>query len=188
MIPVTILRSGVTFEDQDQIYQVVAYEHIKLGRGTANVKVKIKNLRTGSITEKSFISGAKVQEITPEKRKAQYLYSDNIDHHFMDSQNFEQFSLKKEKLGDQSKFLKEGVEVSLLIYEGEPLSLDLPLKMEFKVAQTEPGFRGDSVSNIYKEAVLENGLKVKVPLFVENEEKILVDTRTGEYIERVNSK
>lgn len=184
MISVTDLRSGVTFEDQGQIYEVLSYEHIKMGRGSANIKVKIRNLRTGSTTEKSFISGARVQDITPEKRKVQYLYTDNLGCYLMDSQTFEQFNLDQGKVGDKAKFLKEGMEVSLLTFEGEPLSLDLPTKMEFKVAETDPGFRGDSVSNIYKDAVLENGFKIKVPLFIKTGELIRVDTRTGMYVER----
>jgi len=185
MIPVTDLRTGVTFADNSQIYQVLSYEHIKMGRGSANIKVKVKNLRSGSVTEKSFISGAKVEPINLEKRKVQYLYSDNQGGHFMDSQTFEQFRLGKEKLGGQAKFLKEGMEVSLLAFGGEHLWLDLPIKMDFKIAQTDPGFRGDSVSNIYKDAVLENGVKIKVPLFIKIGEMVRVDTRTGEYVERV---
>lgn len=184
MISVTDLRSGVTFEDQGQIYEVLSYEHIKMGRGSANIKVKIRNLRTGSTTEKSFISGARVQDITPEKRKAQYLYNDNLGYHFMDSQTFEQFILDQGKVADKGKFLKEGMEISLLTFEGEPLSLELPVKMELRVAETDPGFRGDSVSNIYKDAILENGLKIKVPLFIKTGELVRVDTRTGAYVER----
>lgn len=184
MISVTELRTGVTFEDQGQIYEVLAYEHIKLGRGSANIKVKIRNLRSGSTTEKSFISGAKVEDITPEKRKAQYLYQDDEGYHFMDSASFEQFPLSQQKIGDGAKFLKEGMEVIILTYEGEPLSLDLPLKMDFKIIETGPDVRGDSVSNIYKEAILENGLKIKVPLFVKIGEVIRVSTRTAQYLER----
>lgn len=185
MIPATNLRTGVSFEDNGQIYLVLSYEHIKMGRGSANIKVKVKNLRSGALTEKSFISGARVEEISLEKRKVQYLYLDKDSYHFMDSKTFEQFSLGRQMLGDQAKFLKEGMEVEILSYEEEPLAVDLPIKMEFKVAETGPGIRGDSVSNIYKDAVLENDLTVRVPLFIKAGDRILVDTRTGEYVERI---
>lgn len=185
MIPATNLRTGVSFEDNGQIYLVLSYEHIKMGRGSANIKVKVKNLRSGALTEKSFISGARVEEISLEKRKVQYLYFDKDSYHFMDSITFEQFSLGRQMLGDQAKFLKEGMEASILSYKEEPLAVDLPIKMEFKVAETGPGIRGDSVSNIYKDAVLENDLTVRVPLFIKAGDRVLVDTRTGEYVERV---
>ena len=185
MIPATNLRTGVSFEDNGQIYLVISYEHIKMGRGSANIKVKVKNLRSGATVEKSFISGARVEEINLEKRKAQFLYSDDDGCHFMDSITFEQFSLGRQMLGDQAKFLKEGMEVSILSYGEEPLVVDLPLKMEFKIAEAGAGVRGDTVSNVYKDAILENGLKVKVPLFIKEGDKVLVDTRSGEYVERV---
>lgn len=185
MIPATNLRTGISFEDGGQIYLVASYEHIKMGRGSANIKVKVRNLRNGATTEKSFISGARVQEISLDKRKVQYLYSDSNYCYFMDSLTFEQLSLSKGKLDLQAKFLKEGMEVTILFFDGEPLGLDLPIKMEFMVDEADPGIRGNSVSNIYKDAVLENGLKVKVPLFIKPGDKILVDTRVGEYVERV---
>ncbi|MBI4100379.1 elongation factor P [Candidatus Microgenomates bacterium] len=184
MISVTELRAGTTFEDEGQIFQVISYEHIKMGRGTANIKVKVKNLRTGSTVQRSFISGARVKDISLERKKTQYLYSDSADYYFMDSQTFEQFSLSKEKIEDQARFLKEGMDVSILTFGEEPLSLDLPLKMEFTVTEAGSEFRGDSVSNVYKDAVLENELKVKVPLFIKEGEKVRIDTRTGDYVER----
>lgn len=185
MISVTNLRTGTAFEDEGQIYQVLSYEHLKLGRGSANVKVKVKNLKTGAITEKSFISGAKVQEVSLKKLKVQYLYQDNLGGHFMDTKTFEQFAIGRQKLGDRLKFLKEGMEVDLLFYEEEPLFCFLPLKIEFKVGETGPDIRGNSATNIFKEAILENGLKVKVPLFIKAGDRVLVDTQTGEYVERV---
>lgn len=187
MVSVTDLRNGSTFEDQGQIFQVLTYEHIKMGRGSATIRVKVKNLRTGSTTEKTFISGARVGEAPLQKVKAQYLYQDSEGFHFMDNQTFEQFTLSRQKVGDQAKFLKEGMEIAILLYEDEQLSLDLPLKMAFKVAETGPGVRGDSATNVYKDAILENGLKIKVPLFIKNGDSVVVDTRTGEYLERVKS-
>lgn len=186
MISVTELRAGTTFSHQDQIYQVLSYEHIKMGRGSANVKVRAKNLRTGATVEKSFISGAEVEEINLTKKKVQFLYVEGQNFHFMDSQTFEQFELSANLLGPVAKFLKEGMEVTLLAYQEEPLALALPPKMKLKVKETGPGIRGDSATNIFKEAILENELKVKVPLFIKEGDTVVVDTRTGEYAERVS--
>lgn len=185
MIPVTNLRAGACFSEDNNLYQVLNYEHVKLGRGTANIKLRTKNLRTGAITEKTFISGARVEEAVLEKRDAQYLYKIS-NYVFMDPTTFEQFELSGEKIGDRGIYLKEGMTVKILFYQDEPLAIELPIKMEFAVVETEPGYRGNSATNIFKEAILENGLKIKVPLFVNINDKILLDTRTGEYIARVS--
>lgn len=185
MIPVTQLRSGTVFKENHNFFQVLKYKHIKLGRGTANIKVKVKNLKTGSLLEKTFISGSKVKQVSLEKKEAQYLYQEKGEYFFMDPATFDQFSLSYENLEEQAKFLKEGVEVKLLVLEGKPLSVELPIKMEFKVIDAPPGVRGDSATNIFKEVTLENGLKVKVPLFIKSDDKIMIDTRSGEYVERV---
>lgn len=190
MISVTDLRNGATITIGKDIFQVLSYEHIKLGRGTANIKIKVKNARTGTTTEKSFISGAKVAEAPLEKREAQYLYkiqnqkAKAQNFVFMDAKSFEQFELSEEKISDVVPFLKEGMTVKMLFYNEEPLTLELPIKIEFTVAQTNPGVRGDSAVNIYKDATLENGLKIKVPLFIDSGDKVLVDTRTGEYLNK----
>lgn len=188
MVSVTDLRNGSTFEDSGQIFQVLTYEHIKMGRGSATIRVKVKNLRTGSTTEKTFISGARVSEAPLQKVKAQYLYQDSEGFYFMDNLTFEQSVLSRQKVGDQAKFLKDGMETTILLYEDEPLSLDLPSKMALKITETGPGVRGDSATNVYKDAILENDLKVKVPLFIKNGDAIIVDTRTGLYVERVKEK
>jgi len=185
MISVTGLRAGTTFQIDSQPYVVLKYEHTKMGRGTANIKVKIKNLKSNTVLEKTFVSGAQVQEISTTKRKLQYLYQQGDNFCFMDPKNFEQFSLKKEVLGDQPEFLAEGTLVDVLFCEDVPLSIDLPPKLEFTVVETGPGVKGNSATNIFKPATLQNGLIIKVPLFVKSGERIMVDTRTGEYIERV---
>lgn len=185
MISVTDLRANAVFEEEGQLWKVLRYEHVKLGRGTATIKVKIRNLRTGSITERAFISGARVQEANLLKKEVQYLYQDKSDHIFMDPITFEQFTLSKEKLGDEEKFLKEGMNVQVLLNDDEALSIELPIKMEFKIKESDPSVRGNSATNIFKDAVLENGLKLKVPLFVDEGDTIRIDTRTGEYVERV---
>lgn len=192
MISVTDLRAGVVFEEDGQLLKVLKYEHVKLGRGTATIKVKVKNLRTGSTTEKTFISGARVQEANLVKKEAQFLYVENRGQKveegiyvFMDPVTFEQFNISGGKITEEARFLQEGMKVQLLFFADEPLSLELPIKMEFKVVRADPGVRGNSATNIFKDAILENGLKIRVPLFVEEEDLVRVDTRTGEYVERV---
>lgn len=185
MIPVTQLRSGKTFQENAEPFLVLKYEHTKLGRGKANIKVRVKNLETGAITEKVFTSGAKVEEIQISKRKLQYLYRDSGNFFFMDPKTFEQYEITAEVLEDQAPFLQEGSLVDILFWEDEPLAVELPPKMKFKVGQTGPGVKGDSATNVYKEATLENGLKVKVPLFIKEGEEVVIDTRTGEYVERI---
>lgn len=184
MISVTELRNGTVFEDQGQIFQTLSYQHIKMGRGSANIKVKVKNLKTGATTEKSFINGAKVKPVPVLKKDLQYLYKDGESAFFMDPASFEQIEVSLDKL-DGHELLKEGVFFSLSFLQGEPLTLNLPPKMDLKIAETEPGIRGNSATNIYKDAVLENGIKVKVPLFIKIGDKVRVDTRTREYTEKV---
>lgn len=185
MIPVTNLRAGTCFTDGKDIFQVLSYEHQKLGRGTANIKLKTKNLKTGAITEKSFISGAKVEEAVLERREVQYLYkAPSSKFQFMDPKTFEQFELNGDKI-ESASFLKEGMMVEILFYKDEPLTIELPIKMEFIVAETGPSVRGNSATNIFKDAILENGLKIRVPLFVKVGDRVLVDTRTRQYQERV---
>lgn len=183
MISVTDLRSGVTFEESGNIFEVLSYEHIKVGRGSASVKVKIKNLRSGAILERGFISSAQVRDILLEKRDYQYLYKDNEKAYFMDQTTFEQVEIPL-KLLDGYIYLKDGEMASLRFYGNEPLGLFLPPKVTLEIADTPPGVRGDSASNVYKEARLENGLKTKVPLFIEIGDKIVVDTRDGSYTKR----
>jgi elongation factor P len=185
MISVNELRSGRTFQEDGQPYLVLKYEHTKMGRGSANIKVKVKNLRTGSVTEKTFISGAKVEEVLTQKKKLQYLYSDRSGYHFIEPKTFEQITIPEKLLRNQARFLKEEAEVNILFVEGEPVSVELAPKMKFKIKETGPGVKGDSATNIFKPATLENKMKVKVPLFIKTGEEIWVDTRTGEYIERV---
>lgn len=190
MIPVTNLRNGACFAEDNNLYQVLNYEFVKLGRGTATIKLKTKNLRTGTTTDRTFISGARVQEAALEKKDVQYLYSNKqsgsgTTYAFMNPITFEQFELTSAKIGEQAVYLQEGMIVKIIFYQDEPLTIDLPIKMEFKIAETEPGYRGNSATNIFKDAILENGLKIKVPLFVNINDKVLVDTRNDEYVERV---
>lgn len=185
MLNVTELRNGTVFKEAGAIFQVLSYDHVKMGRGSGNVKVKVKNLKTGATVEKSFITGARVDEAQVTKAKTQFLYRDGDSFFFMDLVTFEQFSLSQQLLGDQARFLKDGLEVNLVLGDSEALAIELQSSLVYTIQETGPGERGNSVSNVYKEATLENGLVVKVPLFMKVGEKIKVDTRTGEYVERV---
>lgn len=186
---VTELRNGTFFKEGNNILQVLAYEHIKMGRGSGTIKVKVRNVRTGSVIEKSFITGARVDEANVEKKKAQFLYRDSDspagEFNFMDPISFEQFSIPASTLGNQAKYLKDGLDVMLIVSEGEALGLELSNSLIYEIAQTGPGEKGNTVSNVFKEATLDNGLVVKVPMFASVGDKVKVDTRSGEYIERV---
>ncbi len=184
MISVTELRNGIVYEDEGKIYQVLSYEHIKVGRGSATIRLKIRNVRNGSTTIKSFINGARVNNILISKKDLQFLYKDGDAGYFMDPVTFEQLSIPLPNLVGH-EYLKEGESFSISFLEREPLVLNLPPKMEFKIAQAGPGVKGNSATNIFKDAVLENGVKTKVPLFVNTGDIIKVDTRTGEYTEKV---
>lgn len=179
------LRNGAVFKADGELWMVLTYELIKMGRGSGTVKVKVRNLRTGSTTEKSFITGAKVEEADVEKKKVQYLYRDGDVYNFMDPVSFEQFSVDGAILGDQAKFLMENLDVILLVGEGQVLSLELPLSLTYTIAETGPEEKGNTVSNVYKEAVMDNGMMVRVPMFGKVGDKIKVDTRSGQYVERV---
>lgn len=183
MISVNDLRNGTIYEENGQLLQVLNFEHIKMGRGSANIKVKVRNLRTGSITEKSFINGAKVQDVSVVKKELQYLYKDEDFVYFMNPVTFEQISVPIAiVLG--IKFLKEGEAYPISFNKDEALDVILPPKVVLTVVETAPGARGNSTANVFKDAVMENGMTIKVPLFINAQDKIRVDTRTGTYTER----
>ncbi|MBI3103407.1 elongation factor P [Candidatus Daviesbacteria bacterium] len=179
------LRNGTFFKEGKEIFLVVNYEHVKTGRGSGNIKLKVRNVRTGAVLEKSFITGARVDEADVQKVKAQFLYRDGGSYNFMDSSSFEQFALSSGVVGEQAKYLKDGLAVTLIVGEGEALGLELPMSLVYEIAETGPGEKGNTVSNVFKEATLDNGLVVKVPMFMKVGEKVKVDTRSGEYVERV---
>lgn len=183
MIGVQELRAGTIFEENGSLLQVLSYEHIKMGRGSANIKVKVKNLRSGSTTEKSFINTAKVNDVTVLKRDHQYLYKDIDNAYFMNPVSFEQISVPL-KVIDGDKFLKEGDTYSISFLNDEALSINFPPKVVLVVIETAPGVKGNSATNVFKDATLENGLVVKVPPFIKTGDKVRVDTRTGAYTEK----
>ncbi len=183
MISVTELRAGTTYEEDGQYLTVLSYEHIKMGRGSANIKVKVRNLKTGSTTEKGYTNGAKVANIPVLKKDMQYLYKDETEVFFMNPTTFEQVAIPI-KLIPEHDYLKEGETFPVSFIEGKPLSVLLPPKMVFKVVETAPGAKGNSATNVFKEATLENNIKTRVPLFINVGESIRVDTRTGAYTEK----
>lgn len=193
MIPVTDLRKGVTFEISGTPYLVLEYSHVKMGRGGATIRVTTRNLVSGAVEEKTFNNGASVEPIRTNKRKLQYLYSgDTVS--FMDPTTFEQIEVDKKVLGTDINYLKEGQAVNVLFWsfdgaqdkEDQALGVELPPNLTLEVTQCDPGVKGNSATNIYKPATLENGLQVKVPLFIKVGDKIRVDTRTGAYVERAS--
>lgn len=186
MISVTELRAGRAFRDGGNIYQVLEYKHTKMGRGNATIRVKAKNIISGAIIDKSFVSGSKVEDVDLSFRSMQYLYSDKDAAYFMDPKTFEQIKLKKVLIGEQIKFFKEGMIIKVAFYEDEPFSVELPNSMVFEIESAPPGIRGDSASPGSKPVVLENGLTVQVPLFIKKGNKVKIDTRTGDYISRVS--
>jgi elongation factor P len=187
MLSVTELRKGTVFVEDNSPFVVLDYRHIKMARGSATIKVKVKNLKSGSIVEKTFTSGASVEEGEIVRKKVQYLYSDEDSIYFMDPENFEQSS-NPVKIGEEAlPYLKEGREATLAIFENAPVSIEVPLKVNLKVTQTPPGNRGDTKQGGTKEAMLETGLKVQVPMFVKAGDMVRINTQTGEYVERVLS-
>lgn len=189
MINVNQLRNGTSFEMNREPFLVLKYEFTKMGRGKADIKVKVRNLNTQAVTVKTFTSGNSVKEVNLKRKKMQYLYSDTNNGVFMDPKSFEQVEIDLELLKDQKIYLVDGMEVVVLFWEEsggleKPLALELPAKLSLKVAETGPGEKGNSASNVYKAGILENGLNIKIPLFIKQGEKVIVDTRTGEYVAR----
>ena len=181
---VTDLKTGTIFKENGQPFLVVKYEHIKVSRGSANVKVKAKNLITGQVLEKGYVASAKVEDADVRRKNAQYLYRDGDTYNFMDPDTYEQFNISEDTIGFSAQFLKDGEKVQILYFEDRPVSVDLPVTVTFKVTYTEPGFKGNTVSNVLKDATLENGAKVKVPTFIKIDDIVKIDTRDGSYVSK----
>ena len=180
-------RKGLRIEIDGEPLSIVDFQHVKPGKGGAFVRTKMKSLLSGNVLEKTFRSGEKVDVPDLEDRHMQYLYSDGEGYIFMDNESFEQMSLTASQVGDDNMgYLKENVEVDILLHNGRPIGLELPMFMELKIVETDPGIRGNTASGGSKPAKLETGATVQVPLFLSEGEVIKVDTRTGDYIERVN--
>ena len=185
MISASDFRKGVTFEIDGQPYLVVDFQHVKPGKGAAFVRTKLKNVISGAVIEKTFNPSDKYAAAQIEKREMQYLYNDSDIYYFMDNETYEQLPLNKEQLGDSLKFLKENMNVKILSYKGNVFSVEPPMFVELEVTYTEPGFAGNTTTTSGKPATLENGYEISVPMFVNIGDVIRIDTRTGEYMERV---
>ncbi|MBU1085033.1 MAG: elongation factor P [Candidatus Beckwithbacteria bacterium] len=181
MINVNQLRNGKAFSEDGDPFLVLKYEFTKMGRGTGNIKVKVRNLESGAVVTKTYTTGNKVQDIQLTKTTMQFLYSDGENSLFMDPVTFEQIEISNKLIGDQKSYLVEGMEVSLLFWEEKALSIELPTKMTFEIAETDPGEKGNSATKVLKPATLVSGLVVNVPLFVNKGDKVVVDTRSGVY-------
>lgn len=183
MISVTDLRAGTTYEEDGMLLQVLSYEHIKMGRGSANIKVKVRNVKTGTTLEKSYINGARINNVAVIKKDLQFLYKDSESAYFMDPSTYEQSHVPLVTIPEH-QYLKEGETFVVSFLDNEALSVLFPPKMVFAVVETAPGVKGNSATNVFKDAVLENGIQTKVPLFIDVGEKIRIDTRTGAYTEK----
>ncbi len=184
MFNINDIKNGMTFLLDGQIYLVLEFLHVKPGKGPAFMKVKMKNLRTGSTIERTFNTNVKLEKAMIDKQKMQYLYVNGDTYNFMNMETYEQIELDAKQLGDDKNFLKEGMEVNISFYKGELLGIMLPDKVELEVTATEPAVKGNTTNNAMKDATVETGLLVKVPLFIEQGEKIIVSTSDGKYVSR----
>ncbi len=185
MIQAGDLRPGAVIKMDGTIYEITQFQHVKPGKGGAFVRTKLKNLKDGRAIDKTFSSSSeKVENIDIDEKKLQFSYRAGGDYVFMDMKTYEQFEVPKEKLGDNINFLKEEMEISIIMYEGEILGINLPFKVDLKVVEAPPGIKGDSAGSVTKPVTLETGTVINAPLFIKEGEEIKIDTRTGEYIER----
>jgi elongation factor P len=185
MISTGELRKGVVIELDGDLWQILDYHHIKMGRGSAQVRIKLRNVKKGSTVERSFQAGERWPRASMERRPVQFLYRDGDEFHFMDSDTYDQFILSAEQLDDAVNYLKDAMVVDRVSYQGETIGIELPVNVELTVTETEPGFAGDTASGARKGATLESRLVVSVPLFIVVGDVLRIDTRTGEYVTRV---
>ena len=185
MIEANALRKGTTFTRDNELFKVLDYTHNKTARGGATIRVKVQNLRSGAIFEKTFNGGERVQDISLEHSEAQYLYNDGELYYFMDNETFEQPAIHKEALTDIIPYMTENMTVKISTYNGEPIAIEIPITVELEVIDAEPGFAGDTAQGANKPVTVSTGLVVQTPLFVQIGDTIRIDTRTGQYITRV---
>jgi elongation factor P len=185
MISTSDFRNGMTIEMEGTLYNILFFQHVKPGKGGAFVRSRLKNLKTGAVLEKTFRAGEKVELAVLDKRKMQFLYEEGGSYHFMDMDTYEQMAIGAEDLGESAHFFKEGIIADISLHEEKPIGVEPPIFVELEVTETAPGVKGDTASGGSKPATLETGATVQVPLFMEAGNVIKVDTRTGEYVERV---
>ncbi|MEQ8236823.1 MAG: elongation factor P [Syntrophomonadaceae bacterium] len=184
MISVNDFKTGVTVELEGQVYQVVDFQHVKPGKGAAFVRAKLKNVKSGGVVEKTFRGGEKLHRAHLDKRAMQYLYKDGDAYVFMDNDNYEQITISAGDIGDGVKWLLENMNIQVLMYQSEIMGVEMPNFVELTVVETEPGVKGDTATGASKLAKLESGASVQVPLFINTGDRLRIDTRTGEYMER----
>ncbi len=184
MISSNDFRPGVTIELDGNVWQIVDFQHVKPGKGAAFVRAKMKNLQTGSVVERTFNAGEKVPKAHVDRRRMQFLYESDGVFNFMDNETYEQSELSSDQLGDSKNFLLENMEVQIMFFQDTVIGIDLPTAVELRVVETDPGIRGDTATGGNKPATLETGYVVKVPMFINVDDVLRIDTRTGEYIER----
>lgn len=184
MISTADFKRGLTIELEGEVFTILDFQHVQLGRGSARVQAKLRNVRTGNVFERSFRAGERMEEAYIERRQMQHLYGASDEHVFMDMKSFDQMSLSLDQLGDAVTYLKEHLTVNILMHEGSVIGVELPDSVELKVTQTDPGLRGDTATGGTKPATVETGATVQVPLFVDEGDVIRVDTRSGQYLER----
>ncbi|MDI3496572.1 MAG: elongation factor [Patescibacteria group bacterium] len=185
MLSFNEIKTGKVIKVNGEPFVIIKTDHHKMGRGGAVLKTKCRNLINGNILEKTFQGAEKAEEAETETKKANYLYKDKDEAYFMDTENFEQFNLPIEELGNQAQFLKDGTDVDVLYFEGKPVTISLPIKMEFKVISAPPGVKGNSAGNVNKLVEIETGAKISVPMFINEGDIIRINTESGEYTERV---
>ena len=184
MISVNDFKTGLTIEVDNGIWKVIEFQHVKPGKGAAFVRSKLRNLRNGAIQEKTFRAGEKVSKAQIDNRKVQYLYADGNDHVFMDNSSFEQIIIPADNLQEELKYLLANMEVSIQMYEGETIGVELPKTVTLEVTETEPGIKGDTASGATKTATIETGVDLQVPLFVNQGDKLVINTEDGSYVSR----
>ena len=185
MIDTGDVRKGITLDIDGKLVKVIDFSHNKQGRGSAQLRMTLRDLRTGAITQQTVMAGARFQLVRLERQHVQFLYAEGDHFHFMDTDTFDQIMLDRAAVSDAEKFLKENDVIDILTYNGEPIDVELPTAVVLSVTQTDPGFKGDTATGGNKPATLETGLVVNVPLFISEGDQLKIDTRTGEYIERV---
>lgn len=185
MISAGDFRNGTTFEMEGKVYKIVEFQHVKPGKGAAFVRTKLKDVMSGNVLERTFNPTEKVQEAQIDRKDMQYLYNDGDMYYFMDNETYEQLPLTKEELGDTLNYLTDNMQVKVISFKGKVFGIEPPLFVELEITYTEPGFKGDTSTGASKPATTQTGYVVNVPLFVEIGDKIRIDTRTGEYMERV---
>jgi elongation factor P len=184
MINVNDFKTGITISYEGNLYQVIEFQHVKPGKGAAFVRTKLKNLKSGSTVEITFNSSTKVELARVDKETMQFLYSQGNIYYFMNMETYEQVEITKDKLGDDAKFLKENLEVYISFYEGDVLGVILPDKISYLVTKSEPGIKGNTTSTAMKDAELETGMSIKVPMFINEGDQVLVSTSDGKYVSR----